>query len=152
MGASDPRIATSPAAFIRELRAAFVERGGEDRMLGDADNFVETFAPYATEDFTCLMEAGALTDRYNGLEGLREGWRDFLAAFEEIEIVPGELREAPGGDAVVEFVHLIGKPIGVAAEIDQQAAAVWRFRDGRLCAVEFHIDRGAAMRSAGLER
>src|SRR3954451_14942663 len=122
MAADPSRTAFSPAGFVNALRGKFIERGGEDRMLGDADNFVDTIAPYATEDFECLMEGGVLTERYHGLEGMREGWREFLAAWDEIEIVPGELHETPARDAVVELVKLIGKPEGVDAVIDQQAA------------------------------
>ena len=34
------------------------------------------------------MDGGALTTTYEGLEGLRAGWRDFLGAFETISIHP----------------------------------------------------------------
>ena len=49
------------------------------------------------------------------------------------------------------FVEEVGKPRGVSAAIDQDAGAVWRLRDGKLSAVEFHIDRAAALRAGGLD-
>jgi hypothetical protein len=151
MAEADASRTTGPAALVVSLRTAFVEEGGGGPMMGDADTFVDTLAPHATDDFSSLMEGGALTTRYEGLEGLRAGWQDFLEAFDEIEIVPGELRESPSGDAVVEFVRLVGKPRGVSAAIDQDAAAVWRLRDSKLSGVEFHIDRAAALRAGGLD-
>jgi hypothetical protein len=120
-------------------------------MLGDPDAFVEAIAPHATEDFTTTMAGGALTDQHRGLEGLRKGWADFTQAFDEIEIIPEELRESPAGDAVVEFVRLVGKPRGVAGGIDQQGAAVWLLRGDRLRGVEFHLDREAALRAGGID-
>jgi len=83
------------------IEAAF----GDDLQAADvADAFVTTLAPVATEDFVCLMEGGALTTEYRGLEGLREGWTDFLGAFETISITPEEAptarsrrRAAPSG-------------------------------------------------------
>lgn len=142
----------SPAAFVEQLRSDFEAESGDRRLAREtgADAFVETIAPHATDDFTCVMNAGALTTTYEGLEGLREGWRDFLSAFETMEIVPGELHESAGGD-VVEFVRLIGTPVGTTAELDEPAAALWRIRDSRVAGVEFHIHRAEALRAAGLE-
>jgi ketosteroid isomerase-like protein len=127
------------AAFGDELQAADV-----------ADAFVTALAPVATEDFVCLMEGGALTTEYRGLEGVREGWTDFLGAFETISITPGEARENADGTVVAEFVRLRGRPLGADGEIEEEGGAVWRVRDGRLSAVEFHLDRKAVLRSAGL--
>jgi ketosteroid isomerase-like protein len=151
MSAGDHRVVQSPVDLIAGLRHQFAAHGDEDRMLGDADVFADTIGPHATEDLTCVMDAGALKNRFVGLEGVRAGWRDFLSAFDEIEIVPGELHEGPDGESVIEFVHLIGTPAGVDGQIDHKGAAVWRVRDGRIYEVEFHLDRAAALRSGGLD-
>lgn len=129
------------------IEAAF----GDDLQAADvADTFVAVLAPVATDDFVCLMEGGALTTEYKGLDGLREGWTDFLGAFETISITPEEARENEDGTAVAEFVRLRGRPLGADGEIEQEGGAVWRVRDGRLSGVEFHLDRNAVLRSAGL--
>jgi ketosteroid isomerase-like protein len=143
--------ADSAAAFIETVRGAFVDEGGTRRMMGDPDALVAAVTPHVTEDLTVVMDGGAFTNEYRGLAGLRRGWSDLLSAFDEIEVVPEELRESPDGDAVVEFVHLVGKPHGAPLAIDQDAAAVWRLRDGRVCAVEFHMSRERALRSGGLD-
>jgi ketosteroid isomerase-like protein len=127
------------AAFDDTLQAADV-----------ADAFVATLAPLVAEDFVCVMDGGALTTEYRGLEGLRDGWADFLGAFETISITPEEVRENEDGTVVAEFVRLVGRPVGADGEIEQEGGAVWRVRDGRLSAVEYHLDRAAILRSAGL--
>jgi ketosteroid isomerase-like protein len=139
------------AELVRRLRAGFSDEGGFEGLDGQAmaDAFVATIEPYADETFTCHM-LGAGDAVWEGLEGLRAGWRDFLEGFDFLRIVPGELRESDAGDVVVDFVRMECRPRGTQAQLDQPAAAVWRFQDGRLTAVEFHIDRDAALRSAGL--
>ena len=42
-------------------------------------------------------------------------------------------------------------PKGSSAAVESDAAAVLRFRDGKLARVEFHLDPAAARRAAGLE-
>lgn len=129
------------------IEAAF----GDDHQAADvAEAFVAVLAPVAADDFVCVMDGGALTTEYRGMDGLREGWTDFLGAFETISITPEEAHETPDGRAVAEFVRLRGRPLGADGEIEEEGGAVWRVRDGRLSAVEFHLDRAAALRSAGL--
>ncbi len=137
--------------MVRALREGFSAEGGFDGLdsQGMADAFVATIEPYAADTFECHM-AGAGDVTWDGLEGLRAGWRDFLEAFDFLRIIPEGLRETESGDAVVEFVRMESRPKGTAATFEQPAAAVWRFRDGKVTAVEFHIDRDGALRSAGL--
>lgn len=113
--------------------------------------FADCVADLATDDFTVIMDGGAMTTTYEGREGMLAGWSDFLAPFETIRIRPEEVLEAPGGECAVEFVRLNGQPRGTSAEIEHEAAAVWRVREGLVRQVEFHMSRQAALRSAGIE-
>jgi len=135
--------------LLERIRADFFagQRDALDKEEA-ADAFARAVASVATADFTCVMAGGALTTTYEGVEGVRDGWNDFLNAFEQIKIIPGQVFETE--DGVLEFVQLIGRPVGIDADIEQDAAAVWRVRDGGLAMVEFHIDRDAARASAGL--
>ena len=137
--------------LVEELRQGFSGEGGFEGLDSDAmaDALVATVEPYADESFRChMMETGGVT--WEGLRGLRAGWRDFLEGFDFLRIVPEEMRENDAGDTVVEFVRLESRPKGTPATLVQPAAAVWRFRDGRVTDVEFHINRDAALRAAGL--
>lgn len=139
--------------MLQRVRADFAVEAVYDDDLQAADAaeaFVSVLAPFVTEDFVCVMAGGAMTTEYRGLDGLRDGWTDFLGAFETISIMPEEARENADGTAVAEFVRLRGKPVGADGEIEQEAGAVWRVRNGRLSGVEYHLDRHAVLRSAGL--
>jgi ketosteroid isomerase-like protein len=133
------------------VRVGFSGEGGfgglDSRAMADA--LVAAIEPNATDDFECHM-VGAGGVAWQGMEGLRAGWHDFLEAFDYLRIIPGELRENDAGDAVVEFVRMESRPKGTTATFEQLAAAVWRIRDGRIAAIEFHLDRDAALRSGGL--
>jgi len=141
---------------LQELRARFGAEGafGKELTVEEVmDGFVSIIEPIATDDFYCVMDGGALTTRYEGIDGMRAGWADFLGAFETLKIDPVDMvAEAPDGRSVVEFVVLSGKPKGIDARIEANGAGVWHLHeDGRLAAVEFHMDRDRAVRAAGLE-
>lgn len=148
-------MAADPIAMVQKLRENFSLGGQFDSDMdaeAAADAFVASIAPIATDDFTCVMDGGALTTTYDGLEGLRAGWRDFLGAFDTISIHPeDEIHLGGDGQCVVEFVRLTGKPKGVDAELEESGAGLWHFRDGKLATVEFHLDRGRALKAAGVE-
>ena len=136
--------------MLEEIRRDFYE-GQEGALDSEAavEAFARTIASVAAEDVVCVMDGGALTTRYEGVEGVREGWSDFLSAFETIRIIPGDVAET--ADGLLEYVRLIGRLVGTENEIEGDAAAVWRVRDGKLAVVEFHMDRARARASAGLD-
>jgi ketosteroid isomerase-like protein len=86
---------------------------------------------------------------YRGVNGLVEGWTDWLSPYERFRMEVENLIES--GDVVVTFVRQFGTPTGGGPEVEAESAAVWWLRDNRLVRVEFHLDRKMAMRAAGLE-
>jgi hypothetical protein len=146
--------ASTAGRALLALRSSFAGVGAFGGLIPAEsliDGLADGIAPHTAPDFTCTMYGGALTTTYQGVEGLRTGWSDFLSAFETLQIVPGEIRDSADRTAAVEFVHLRGKPRGANGEIEQDAAAVWHFGPEGLFAVEFHLDRERALRSAGLD-
>ena len=141
---------TTPRILLADIRTEFFTGGPARPVDSDAvaDKFALAISKVATDDFYCVMDGGALTTRYEGIDGLRVGWRDFLGAFETVTITPGEIFDSD--DGLLEFVHLSGRPKGIEAEVEQDGAAVWRVRDEKIVCVEFHIDRTRARQSAGL--
>ena len=130
---------------IQRLRSAFGADVGAD-VGEDARRLIEVIEPVLDPEIEVWMAAGPMSDEYHGIDGLRAAWADFLHAFDSLRIEFGEMSEI--GEAVLDHVILKGVPRGTTAEIEQPAAAVWRFRDGLLRRVEFHIDRDAARQSA----
>ncbi len=106
----------------------------------------------AEPDFDVIMVGPGYapgTLDHEGFDGFVAAWRDWTGAFERFRIEVDELIDA--GDNVVSLVRQIGVPRGTDAEVESQGAAVWMIRDGRLRRVEFHLDRDAALRAAGID-
>lgn len=136
----------SNLATLERLRVAFGGEVGAADVGEAAEALIAVIEPVADPELECAMVAGAIVTTYRGVEGMREGWSDFLAGFERIRVEFNEMEEL--GDAILDHVTLIGVPKGTTAEIKEPAASVWWFRDGLLRRIEFHMDRDAARRSA----
>ena len=135
-----------------EVLAALAREGGDLGTMREAlpalTAFVERFA---APGFVCRMVGGhpASDLTYEGVEGLAEAWREWGSAFEEIRFVLDEVRESE--DHIVLLGHQLATTRHEGVEIKHPSAMVWEFEGGRLTAAEFHLDRKAALRSAGLE-
>jgi ketosteroid isomerase-like protein len=111
------------------------------------DRMVAAVAGLAADDVVCVMSGGENFEAtYEGLEGLRAAWADWLEAFARIRFEIEEVQQ------VGENVITLGRQTGVTrhdeVEIVQPSAAVWKFADGVLFRIEFHLDREIAFESA----
>jgi ketosteroid isomerase-like protein len=109
------------------------------------------FMEYAEPEFETVMvgpEYAPARLEYRGLDGFVEGWREWTHAFATFQIELDDMIDA--GDSVVSLVRQIATMDVGGPEIETEGAAVWMMRDGRLRRVEFHLDRDAALRAAGL--
>jgi ketosteroid isomerase-like protein len=128
----------------------------EDVVAGLEDARTEsrtrrTFMELAEPDFEVAM----LGPQYSrarldltGFDGFLAAWRDWTSAFERYRIEVEEMIDA--GEVVVSLVAMTGTVAG-GAELSAPGAAVWTVVNGRLRRVEFHLDRRAALRAAGLD-
>jgi ketosteroid isomerase-like protein len=115
------------------------------------DQIRDSLGEIAADDLVTLMVGaeGGLTGTWHGVEGFIEAWQDFTRTFKELHNEITELTEvAP--DVVYAETHQHGPTATAGVEIDNRAAAVFRFADGRLQQAEFHLDRAAARRAVGL--
>ena len=111
------------------------------------------FMEHAEPDFETVMVGPAYVKtrlEYKGIAGFTEAWRDWTSAFESYRIEVEQVIDA--GDQVVSLVAMTGKTRMGGAEVPAPGAAVWTVVEGRLRRVEFHLDRDAALRAAGLEQ
>ena len=85
---------------------------------------------------------------YRGHEGVRQGWREWLSAFGEIDAEVEELLDA--GDQVVAVIR--EREVGRASGVPVQAthAAVWTLADGKVIRMRLFDDRQQALEAAGL--
>jgi hypothetical protein len=113
-------------------------------LIGDAD----IVAP-DLEVRWAGSQSGAPALHYEGLEGLLEGWRDWLIPWESYLLEVEDVIDA--GDRVVTLVRVRAKTNRHGVEVEHRPAAVWTLRDGKLAAVHFFLDRDEARKFAGID-
>jgi ketosteroid isomerase-like protein len=121
--------------------------GDEERVAA----FRGALAAIAAPDVEVAMVGpGGFSNTFWGVEGFVRGWRDWLEPFEtyRMELEP-EIHRGP--ETAVFFARQVATPRGSANPVTSDAAAVGFFRAGKVHRLEFHLDRAAALRSAGLQ-
>ncbi len=138
--------------MVEEIQEALTARDVVTALEDDTDQRIPRLFMELTEpEFEVSMVGPGYSSARRdstGLEGLVEAWTDWTTAFESYRIEVEEMIDA--GDQVVSFVAMTGELRG-GGEITAPGAAVWTVIDGRVRRVEFHLDRGSALRAAGLE-
>jgi|EndMetStandDraft_8_1072994.scaffolds.fasta_scaffold72120_5 uncharacterized protein len=85
---------------------------------------------------------------YRGHDGIRRFYADVVDAWEHYE---WNVEDAlTSHDAVVAFLHCLGRGRGSGLEIDWRVAWIWTIRDGRGMSLRFYRDRGEALEAVGL--
>jgi ketosteroid isomerase-like protein len=130
---------------VEDIVTALDDAGADQRVRN-------TLMELADPDFEVAMVGPDYLStqlEFSGLDGFREAWRDWTSPFERYEIEVEEMIDA--GDQVVSLVAMKGTTRTGGAEISAPGAAVWTVVDGRVRRVEFHLDRNAALRAAGID-
>jgi ketosteroid isomerase-like protein len=85
---------------------------------------------------------------YRGHDGVRELWRETLAAFGEVDFQVEEVID--GGERVVAAIREreIGRASGVPVEA--RHTAVWTLADGKVTRMQIFSERPEALEAAGL--
>jgi len=94
-------------------------------------------------------QAGAAGFSGRGIEGLIEGWRDWLIPWESYVITVEEFIEA--GENVVMLARIRGRTSRDGVELEHKPAAVWTVTEGKVSAVTFFLQREEALAFAGIE-
>ena len=85
---------------------------------------------------------------YRGIEEVQAGWRDWGEPHESYRLVPHELIEIEDGALFLGRGVTRTRTGGV--EMEHQAAALFRGRDGKVVSVELFLDWDQARAAAGL--
>jgi ketosteroid isomerase-like protein len=139
-------------ALAYEVLAEMTDEGGDLGSMEDAVPGLTAFIErIAAPGFFCRMVGGppASDLTYEGTEGLATAWKEWGSAFKEVRATLEEVRESD--DHIVLLVNQAATTRHDEVEISHPSAMVWSFENGRLTSAEFHLDRAAALRSAGLE-
>jgi ketosteroid isomerase-like protein len=126
-------------AVVRASFQAF-EEGGLDAM-----------AEFWAADINWRAMEGALDDvgEMQGREALRRYYEDWLDMFEDISVVPEEVRDV-GDDRVVAVPHVTARAKASGVRTELRYAVVCTVRDGKIARGREYVDREHAVEAAGL--
>jgi ketosteroid isomerase-like protein len=87
---------------------------------------------------------------YEGIEGLRAGWREWMKPWEEFHLRLESVVDAVEGKVLV-LAQASGQMPDSRAEVPQEVAALCRVAEGRIVAIGFYLDQAQARRDAGID-
>jgi ketosteroid isomerase-like protein len=136
-------------ALLEALPTDFVTAVGDEGVQASGRAALEEFAH---PDFEIVMVGPDPTFRQSGhgLDGFVDSWSDWLATFESFRIEVEKTIDA--GERVLSLARLSGRTRTGGVDMEQPAAAVFTFRDGKITRMEFHLDRDLAYKAAGLAK
>lgn len=131
-------------------------------MAGPRDIEVlhDAYAEWARGDFSHadmftadaeFVVAGPEPRTYSGRTGVREGWFDFLSAWNDFRTEAEEILEGTGEGVYVVLVHLTARGKESSVPIDADGANTIVMRDGKIARFEMFWDRDAALAAVGLK-
>jgi ketosteroid isomerase-like protein len=103
----------------------------------------------AHPEYTTLMVSEATTQTYEGPEGFREAWSDWVTPYEGFRIEMDEV--VTQEDCVLFVVRQIATTREGGVEVETPSAAVWWLEDGMIRQAAFYLDRRAGMKAAGVD-
>jgi hypothetical protein len=99
-------------------------------------------------DCRVVAIATGLTREYSGIEGLREGWVDWLAPWASYR---QELEEPIDlGDRIVILGRERGRLVDTDSEVETRSGAVYYLRNGKIARAEYYLTRAEALEAVGL--
>jgi len=129
-----------------DLTGVFEDAQQIDRLRAD-------LAEIAAPGLVTVMvgsAGGGLSGTFAGPDGFIEGWRDFLDTFATFRNDIVDYVEA-NPDTILILSRQRATTATGGVEMDNEAAAIFRFGDGQLREIEFHLDREGAERAAGID-
>ena len=139
-----------PHEALELIRNALFPEGVDLVSLAKSDDLAGAVDPDALApdlEVAFATPGGPFTE-YRGIDGLLDGWRDWLSPWSSFRIHIDELVD--GGERVAALVTLSGETHHEHVRIEQPAAAVFSVSAGKIVRVEFHLDQREALAAAGL--
>lgn len=102
-----------------------------------------------TEVVFVPLAPGAETPTFQGLEGLAEGWRDWLEPYDTYWLEVEDFIDG-GGDEVLMPARVQARTRRDGVLIDHAPAAICTLTDGKISRLVFYLDRGKALEAVGL--
>jgi ketosteroid isomerase-like protein len=139
------------SAFAEAIQNGQVQMGAmiEDDEIWRRNR--ERFSPDVEVRFATPGTGGVsvMEQEFEGIEGLRDGWREWMKPWEQFRVELEETIDAGEGRVLV-LGRATGRMRGAGAELPQEVAALCQVEEGRIVAVGFYLDQAQARRDAGL--
>jgi ketosteroid isomerase-like protein len=91
-----------------------------------------------------------MEQEYVGIDGLREGWRNWLAPWDRYRVVIDDWHDVGGGQVLV-LVTSTARMRESGIEVPQSAASIFRADGGLIREIRFYLDQAQAREAAGLD-
>jgi ketosteroid isomerase-like protein len=110
-------------------------------------------AEWAHPEIEWVIADGPAPGTWRGIDGMVEGWRDFLSAWEDWSAEAEEFRELDEERVLVVFHFTArGKASGLeAGEMRTRGANLFHVRDGQVTRLVLYWDRDRALADLGLD-
>jgi ketosteroid isomerase-like protein len=119
------------------------------QMFGNnGKGMLDALKPFFHDDVVIGGDVFGSAPEREGLEGLKEGWADWLEPWETYRAEIEDVIDA--GEEVVVLTRDYGRRAGMSTEVSVMGASVWTVRDGKVARARFFADREAGLRAAGL--
>ena len=128
---------------MERLRTAFEEFLAGKREFGE--DLLDPEVEWDSSELPALDVRGV----YRGIEPVRRFWREWLAAWETVQL---EYELVDAGDSVVALIDqwMRGRSTGIDVPIGKYAQ-VYTFRDGRVVHWKLYMSQSKALEAVGLE-
>jgi ketosteroid isomerase-like protein len=134
-------MASANVDLVRSIHAAW-ERGD----FGSTE--------WAHADIEFVIVDGPTPGSWTGLDGMAEGWRDFLSVWDEYRAQPNEFRELDS-ERVLVLLRVSGRGRISGLELGQlqrTGANMFHVRGGEVTRLVIHFDGDRALADLGLAR
>jgi hypothetical protein len=135
--------------------AALISQGGPfsagSSVTGEEiiESVTEVLRQFAHHQFVTVMVSESVTESYDGVEGFKEAWSDWLSPYVGFRIEFDEVTHLD--NRLLFLVRQVATTQHNAVEIETPSAAVWWLEDGQIRQAAFYLDRRAGMTAAGFE-
>ena len=120
----------------------------EAMATGDFWAAREVFAPDIAWEWSSSVSGLTGVSTYHGIEGVEAATRDWFEAWDWFSQEATDFIEA--GDEVVVLTRAHGRPKGSKRQVEQRAAEVWTFRNGKVIHHKSYDDPTEALEAVGL--